>query len=168
MVNPWESFPPTDLLSVLLLPMHAHMVHVYDMIRLHCLLSFTVCTHEDLGVVDIIPDERCPGLQNSAQFTGGFVCYSGLTPGAVAVYVCNSTHHLEDSPFRECQSNGSWSESAPQCVEGQSNYNRCKLESPFSAPSIYRSLLKQLCSTLVGHSSLQLCTPWLMSSKNLP
>ena len=65
--------------------MHILVVHVYDMIRLHCLLSFTVCTHEDLGVVDIIPDERCPGLHNSAQFTGGFVCYSGVTPGSVAI-----------------------------------------------------------------------------------
>lgn len=148
--------------------MHILVVHVYDMIRLHCLLSFTVCTHEDLGVVDIIPDERCPGLHNSAQFTGGFVCYSGVTPGAVAVYVCNSTHHLEGSPFRECQSNGSWSESAPQCVEGQSNYSRCKLESPFSAPSLYRSLLNQLCSTLVGHSFPSAMYSLINVKQNLP
>jgi len=79
----------------------------------------TGCTHEDLGVVDAIPDEHCPGLQNSAQFSGGVVCYSGLSPGSVAVYVCNSTHHLEGSRFRICQSNGNWSGSAPQCVEGQ-------------------------------------------------
>jgi len=81
----------------------------------------TGCTHEDLGVVDANPDpdERCTGLQNSAQFTGGVVCYSGVTIGSVAAYVCNTTHHLEGSRFRRCHSNGNWSGSAPQCVEGQ-------------------------------------------------
>ena len=84
--------------------------------------SCTVCTHEDLGVVDATPDERCTGQQNSAQFTGGVVCYSGITAGSVADYVCNSTHHLEGSRFRGCLTNGSWSGRAPQCVEGQSKY----------------------------------------------
>ena len=53
------------------------------------------CALADLGVVDTTPDERCVGLQNSAQFTGGVVCYSDVTPGSLAVYFCNSTHHLE-------------------------------------------------------------------------
>jgi len=79
----------------------------------------TGCTRVDLGVIDTTPDERCTGLQNSAQFTGGVVCYSGVTPGSVAAYVCNATHHLEGSRFRRCQSNGNWSGSTPQCVEGQ-------------------------------------------------
>ena len=76
------------------------------------------CALADLGVGETIPDERCVGLQNSAQFTGGVVCYSGVTPGSLAVYVCNSTHRLEGPSLRECQSNGNWSGSVPQCVAG--------------------------------------------------
>ena len=82
------------------------------------LAIFTDCALEDLGVMDTTPGERCFGLQNSAQFPGGVVCYSCVTPGSLAVYVCNSTHHLEGSRFRECQSNGNWSGSVPQCVAG--------------------------------------------------
>ena len=78
----------------------------------------TGCALADLGVIDTSPDERCIGLQNSAQFTGGVVCYSGVTPGSLAAYICNSTHHLEGPRFRECQSNGNWSGSVPQCVAG--------------------------------------------------
>ena len=69
----------------------------------------------------MILDERCVGLQNSAQFPGGVVCYSGVNLGAVAVYMCNSTHRLEGSRFRECQSSqrtGNWSASVPTCVAG--------------------------------------------------
>ena len=51
---------------------------------------FTDCALEDLGVMDTTPGERCIGLQNSAQFPGGVVCYSGVIPGSLAVYVCNS------------------------------------------------------------------------------
>ena len=68
--------------------------------------------------MDTTPDERCVGLQNSAQFTGGVVCYSGVTPGSIAVYVCNSTLHLEGLSLRKCQSNGNWSGTVPQCVAG--------------------------------------------------
>ena len=90
------------------------------MVNLICSNVLTGCAHEDLGITDATADERCTGLQNSAQYTGGVVCYSGITPGSVAVYVCNSTHRLEGSRFRGCLTNGSWSGSAPQCVEGQS------------------------------------------------
>ena len=80
---------------------------------------FTDCALADLGVVDTTPDERCVGLlQNSAQFTSGVVCYSGVIPGSIAVYVCNFTHRLEGPRFRECQSNGNWSGTVPQCVAG--------------------------------------------------
>ena len=80
---------------------------------------FSGCTLADLGAVDTTADEKCIGLlQNSAQFIGGIVCYSGVTPGSFAVYVCNSTHHLEGTRFRECQSNGNWSDTVPQCVAG--------------------------------------------------
>ena len=76
---------------------------------------------EDLGILGTTPDERCVGLQNSGQFSGGVVCYSGVTLGSVPVYMCNSTYHLEGSRFRECQSyenSGNWSDSVPQCVAG--------------------------------------------------
>ena len=79
------------------------------------------CNVEDLGIIDVTPDERCVGLQYSAQFPGGGVCYSGVTIGSVAVYTCNSTHRLEGSRFRECKSDkssGNWSGSVPQCVAG--------------------------------------------------
>ena len=80
---------------------------------------FAGCALADLGNVSTTPDERCVGLlQNSAQFPGGVVCYSGVTPGSLAVYVCNSTHHLEGPSFRECQRNGNWSGTVPQCVAG--------------------------------------------------
>ena len=79
------------------------------------------CMLADLGVMDRTADERCVGLQNSAQFPGGVVCYSGVTLGSIAIYMCNSTHHLEGSRFRECRSSensGNWSGSVPQCVAG--------------------------------------------------
>ena len=50
---------------------------------------------EDLGITGTTPDERCAGVQYSAQFAGGVVCYNDVTLGSVAVYMCNnSTHHL--------------------------------------------------------------------------
>ena len=58
------------------------------------------------------------GLQNSAQFTGGVVCYSDVTPGSLAVYICNYTHRLEGPSLRECKSKGNWSGTVPQCVAG--------------------------------------------------
>ena len=76
---------------------------------------------EDLGITGTTPYERCAGVQYSAQFPGGVVCYSDVTLGSIAVYMCNSTHHLEGSRFRECQSrekSGNWSGSVPQCVAG--------------------------------------------------
>ena len=76
---------------------------------------------EDLGILCTTPDERCVGLQNSGQFAGGVVCYNGVTLGSVAVYICNITHQLEGSRFRECQSrenSGNWSSSLPQCIAG--------------------------------------------------
>ena len=76
---------------------------------------------EDLGITGTTSDKRCAGLQYSAQFPGGVVCYSDVTVGSVAVYICNSTHRLEGSRFRECQSSensGNWSGSVPQCVAG--------------------------------------------------
>ena len=77
------------------------------------------CTLADLGVVGTTADERCIGLlRNSAQFPGGVVCYSGVTPGSLAVYVCNSYHHLEGPSLRECQINGNWSSTVPQCGAG--------------------------------------------------
>ena len=85
------------------------------------LLTLSGCNVEDLGIINMTPDERCVGLQYSAQFPGGVVCYSDVTLGSVAVYMCNSTHHLEGPRFRECQSsqsNGNWSDSVPNCVAG--------------------------------------------------
>ena len=85
------------------------------------LLILSGCTVEDLGTVDTTPDERCTGLQYSAQFPGGVVCYSDTALGSVAVYICNSTHRLDGTKFRECQSSqnsGNWSGSIPQCVAG--------------------------------------------------
>ena len=93
--------------------------HESNLNRLYTYYYFAGCALADLGVVATTPDERCVGLlQNSAQFPGGVVCYSGVTPGSLAVYVCNSTHHLEGPSFRECQRNGNWSGTVPQCVAG--------------------------------------------------
>ena len=97
--------------------MYKMLVAFYILI-LHTLLG---CTVDDLGIVDTTPDERCTGLQNSANFAGGVVCYSDTALGSVAVYICNSTHHLEGTKFRECHSStnrGKWSGSVPQCVAG--------------------------------------------------
>ena len=83
--------------------------------------TFTGCTVADLGIIGATLDERCAGLQYSAQIPGGVVCHSGVTVGSIAVYTCNSTHHLEGSRFRECHSSensGNWSGSVPQCVAG--------------------------------------------------
>ena len=86
-----------------------------------CATKFSIlagCALADLGVVGTTADEQCVGLQNSAQFPGGVVCYSGVTPGSLAVYICNFSYHLEGPRLRECQSNGNWSGTVPQCVVG--------------------------------------------------
>ena len=86
-----------------------------------CCLLLSGCTAEDFGIDDKTPDERCTGLQYSAHFAGGVVCYSDTALGSVAVYMCNFTLHLEGTKFRECQSStnrGKWSGSVPQCVAG--------------------------------------------------
>ena len=95
-------------------------LHTYTRgIQLILLNILAGCTLADLGIVGTTADERCVGLlQNSAQLTGGIVCFTGVIPGSLAVYVCNSTHHLEGSSFRECQSNGNWTGTVPQCVAG--------------------------------------------------
>ena len=65
--------------------------------------------------MDVTPDERCAGLQYNALFPGDTAL------GSVAVYMCNSTHRLEGTKFRECRSSknsGNWSGSVPQCVAG--------------------------------------------------
>ena len=85
----------------------------------HATTNFSIlagCALADLGVVGTSADERCVGLWNGAQFPGGVVCYSGVTPGSLAVYVCNSTHRLEGPSLTECQSNGIWTGTVPQCV----------------------------------------------------
>ena len=67
------------------------------------------------------PDERCAGVQYSAQLPGGVVCYNDVTLGSIAVYMCNTTHHIQGPRFRECQSSkssGNWSGLVPQCVAG--------------------------------------------------
>ena len=80
---------------------------------------FAGCALADLGVVGTTADERCVGLlRNSAQFPGGVVCYSGVTPGSLTVYICNFSYHLEGPSLRECQNNGNWSGFVPQCVAG--------------------------------------------------
>ena len=76
---------------------------------------------KDLGITSTTPDERCAGLPYSAQILGGVVCHSGVTLGSIAAYMCNSTHRLKGSRFRECKSSensGNWSGSVPQCVAG--------------------------------------------------
>ena len=56
----------------------AHTNTREDMQQLLLLYILSGCALADLGVVDTTADERCVGLlQNSAQFTGGVVCYSG-------------------------------------------------------------------------------------------
>ena len=78
----------------------------------YCFAILAGCTLADLSVVGRSPDERCIGLPNSAQFTGGVVWYSGVTPGSFAVYVCNSTHHLE-GPCLKTNSHTSLPQRAP-------------------------------------------------------
>ena len=76
---------------------------------------------EDLGITGTVQDKRCAGLLYSAQIPDGVVCYSDVTVGSIAAYMCNSTHRLKGPKFRECQSSdnsGNWSGSVPQCVAG--------------------------------------------------
>ena len=95
--------------------------HVTNFAILICckITNFLGCPLADLGVVGTTADERCIGLlQNSAPFPGGVVCYSGVIPGSLAVYICNFSYHLEGPSLRECQGNGNWSGFVPQCVAG--------------------------------------------------
>ena len=54
----------------------------------------------------------CPGLPNPEN---GRVEMSGVTPGSVATYICNSEYNLVGMETRTCQNNGQWDGEAPTC-----------------------------------------------------
>ena len=54
----------------------------------------------------------CPTLSNPPN---GRVSQRGNTPGARALYTCNSDYELVGLSSRTCQNNGQWSGDAPTC-----------------------------------------------------
>ena len=47
--------------------------------------------------------------------TNGKVVLSGITPGSVATYSCNSGFQLRGNEKRKCQNNGQWGGNAAVC-----------------------------------------------------
>ena len=65
-------------------------------------------------------DDLYPSLEElnrlCQSISGGMVCYSGDSVGAVAVYSCNDSHLLQGDSTRECLPTGYWSGTTPQCI----------------------------------------------------
>ena len=59
----------------------------------------------------------CPSLNDPSN--GMITCSLGgdgvPDPGDTCTYTCNNGYELTDSQTRTCQSDGSWSNSAPTC-----------------------------------------------------
>lgn len=55
----------------------------------------------------------CPALEHPDR---GLVTLGGNSPGSVATYSCNGGHSLLGSATRQCQSDGTWSNEPPTCI----------------------------------------------------
>ena len=54
----------------------------------------------------------CPALPD---IDNGMVSWTGLSPGDVATYTCDSGFILVGDPTRMCRDNGTWSGEEPTC-----------------------------------------------------
>ena len=71
--------------------------------RFHCICT---CMYVYITAVD------CGNLMS---LENGNVLVGMTTPGAVAVYTCDTSYELVGNPFRQCHENGTWSGEAPTC-----------------------------------------------------
>ena len=83
-------------------------MHIYIPLHLEEVITFTASCYRR----DLLPEEGNIIYLNSLclELPHGMVCHCGLTPGAVAVYMCNEGYTLtgEDSR-RVCEASGKWS-----------------------------------------------------------
>ena len=67
---------------------------------------------------------NCPNLMDP---TNGMVSFSATTSGSSATYTCNTGYQLDGASTRTCQSDGTWSGSAPTCTRMYTNKINTKL-----------------------------------------
>ena len=58
---------------------------------------------------------NCPALEHPER---GLVSVGGNSTGSVATYSCNGGYSLIGSATRQCQSDGTWSNESPICING--------------------------------------------------
>ena len=77
--------------------------------------SFTTCTTQDLVSNTIVQPQSSCGEPSGDD---PLACYSGVTPGSTVMYYCvaGSLVTLSGQSIRTCQSDGTWSGTAPSCV----------------------------------------------------
>lgn len=83
-------------------------------------------------MMDLIPKRKNIAFVNPLclEVPNGVVCYSGLLPGAVAVYVCRDHSTLHGVSSRVCESSGVWSGEVPLCEPHMLNNSLTNITKP--------------------------------------
>ena len=70
----------------------------------------------DLTPTDAVRQCADRGFANTLPIPSGVVCYSRITAGSEAVYICDDGFHQDGAATRVCQSDGAWNSSTPRCL----------------------------------------------------
>ena len=120
--------------------------------------------------MDLIPNGNNISFINPLclEVPYGVVCYSGLLPGAVAVYVCKEDSILRGVISRVCGSSGVWSGQVPLCEQHMLNISTIKpsvSDSPTHTPGVgqcrrpYNTMYTPVIGTRAGRDIIFLCCP---------
>ena len=106
---------------------------------------------------------NCPVLEHPER---GLVSVGGNSPGSVATYSCNGGYSLLGSATRQCQSNGTWSNESPTCINGMlSPINSCLaiiyfhiyMQLDFSSMGNFMPVVAHFPYRLLGKEGLHCC-----------
>ena len=93
-----------------------------QLVNMYLYVDFLIdCLADDLGpVVNTDLNERCrmEGFSSSVEIPAGLACYNGTATLSRAEYFCNlpSQYTLVGNTARDCQTDGTWNGTEPQCL----------------------------------------------------
>lgn len=72
-----------------------------------------------LSTIEANADLRCPpDSVGTVRIPNGVVCYSGITLGSTAFYICDDGYKISaNSSQRTCQADGHWRDDIPSCLQ---------------------------------------------------